>query len=337
MDQGKGMSYWREAAGKGFSNAQFNLACALIKGKTGIAQEIFSLLASAVQFGHLEAANTLIRFATENCQAEPWITIQLYGLNKALTALEIEADSHYLLAKTYMVSGETDQYILAAIERLVVASGMGQKDAQLLLGSLHFIGKGISQNFEHAYMLFEMAASQGNTQAKLMIAAMNLEGLGIEKNPETAAKIWAELSDEGNQIARLHLAVLFEMGLGVEHDPSKSLDLLTGVTSREHKLEELVASEFDQFSTKEMVESYNTAMNAISAFKSFNEVSKAIRTLRSLAWRSYVPAIMMLGHLYQSGIGVEKSCTTALGYYSEASHLGYSPARQLVRLIVSLN
>jgi TPR repeat protein len=235
----------------------------------------------------------------------------------------------------YLERGTEEFDASRAVRWLVDASDAGDDNAQLLLGSLHFVGCEIDQTFERAFELFKASANCGNDRARSIVAAMCLEGLGTKKDPAMAAEIWREQAEAGNQLARLHLAVLFELGLGVERDLSRSLDLLATLPCDQTDILEIVQTEGS--STLEQNDRYNQALRTLRAPDTGHEVAEAVCIIRSLAWQGYTPALMMLGHLYHFGLGVEHSLTTALEYYSEAVHQGYSPARHLVRHFIQMN
>lgn len=328
-DERRAIDYWRQAAECGHSKSKYCLACALINSLNHDPVEVFRLLADSSRSGHSEAANTLIRFVADSVKGRRFAFSEIRELDSLFAELKLESHSQFLLARLYLDRGTQATDHAKAMRWLVAAADSAHCDAQLLLGSLHFTGSGVDQNFERAFDLFSESAQGGHETAKLLVAAMSLEGLGTSRDVQTAVQLWSSMAEAGSPQARLHLAVLFEIGVGVERDPSRSLELLASTTPAQ--LEMLFDQIPDESRTSELDKSYNLALKMLNEAESLHETGESIGLLRSLAWRGYVPSLMMLGHLYQAGIGVERSCTTALEYFAEAARLGYSPARQLVQ------
>jgi hypothetical protein len=93
---------------------------------------------------------------------------------------------------------------------LLPLAEQGDPEAQLFLGELYYLGKGVEQDYDEAAGWYRIAAEQGIANAQCNVGQMLLEGVGVEQDYEEAVK-WLKLAaDQGHANAKQTLQVIRE-------------------------------------------------------------------------------------------------------------------------------
>lgn len=94
----------------------------------------------------------------------------------------------------------------------------GDPDAQALLASVYYNGRGVELDYEEALRWARLAAEQGNARGQSMLAAAYFQGRGVERDYDEAAR-WARLAAEQDESgAQTILGTLHMHGNGVQQD-----------------------------------------------------------------------------------------------------------------------
>ncbi len=75
-----------------------------------------------------------------------------------------------------------------ALKQFKPLAEAGDSEAQSHLGSLYYVGKGVTKDLNQAYNLYKKSADQGNVDAQYSVGNMFLLGEGVEQNNVNAAK-----------------------------------------------------------------------------------------------------------------------------------------------------
>ncbi|MBL4658853.1 MAG: SEL1-like repeat protein, partial [Alcanivoracaceae bacterium] len=165
--------YWyRKAAEKGYSQAQFNLAYMYFSGKK-------------ITKNHAEAAQWFLKAAKQNNVKAQYnlgvIYNNGYGVKKdyieAIRWYRKAADSHYIDAQVNLASmfyyGKTvkKDYKKAAI-RYRQAAVQNNAHAQYLLGFMYEFGQGVTRNYSEASQWYNKAVKQNNKNAKKQLISL---------------------------------------------------------------------------------------------------------------------------------------------------------------------
>ena len=67
-------------------------------------------------------------------------------------------------------------------------------------------GKGVTQNFERAFLWFKLAAKQGDAEAQFRLGLMYFEGQGVTQNYEKAVDLFKQAAEQGHTQAQSILA-----------------------------------------------------------------------------------------------------------------------------------
>lgn len=99
----------------------------------------------------------------------------------------------------------------------------GDTEAELVLGSMYDVGRGVPQNYREAMKWYRMAAEQGNAGAQYKLGAMYDIGLGVPRNDLEAIKWWRLAAEQGDAFAELNLGAKYDHGKGVPKDGKEAL------------------------------------------------------------------------------------------------------------------
>jgi TPR repeat protein len=86
----------------------------------------------------------------------------------------------------------------AAIMGWRAAAQEGHAEAQLRLGFMIGIGRGVAQSDEEAVKWYRMAADQGLAQAQYNLGFRFANGRGVAQSDEEAIKWYSKAADQGN-------------------------------------------------------------------------------------------------------------------------------------------
>lgn len=95
-------------------------------------------------------------------------------------------------------------------------------DAQNLLGTMYFLGKGVSQDYTEAEKWIRRAAEQGHAYAQYALGAMYTDGKGVSQDPTEAAKWLRFAAEQGHVRAQESLGFMYHRGRGVPQDHAEA-------------------------------------------------------------------------------------------------------------------
>ena len=78
----------------------------------------------------------------------------------------------------------------------------GSAHAQLMIGTLHFNGQGVRQDYAEAVRWFERAADSGSADAALQLEQMYASGRGVARNIPEAIRLYRLAARQGNRYAQ---------------------------------------------------------------------------------------------------------------------------------------
>jgi len=158
--------------------------------------------------------------ANLSTQPEDFSNFPLATLQQRATAGDPGAQ--YQLGFRYQASGANQNYAQAAVW-LGKAAYQGNAMAQLLLGLLHTLGKGVPQDYSKAAILFRQAADQGNATAEDALGVSYENGLGVLKDYSQAAAWYRKAAEQGVVHAQYSLGMVYFSGLGTAKDYQQAM------------------------------------------------------------------------------------------------------------------
>ncbi|MGC8536625.1 MAG: tetratricopeptide repeat protein [Rhizomicrobium sp.] len=102
------------------------------------------------------------------------------------------------------------------------AADQGHAEAQLSLGFLYQIGRGVPQDYAMDAYWLRKAADQGHAMAQYGLGVLYLTGMGVSKDPVKATDCFREASMQGLAKAQFLLGYAYEKGEGVSQDYAKA-------------------------------------------------------------------------------------------------------------------
>lgn len=182
----------------------------------------------------------------------------------------------------------------------------GKAPSSAGLGYMYLNGFGIERDYEAAQILLERAAEQGDGTAMYLLGTMYELGTGVEKDDWTALSWYQDAADAGNRTAELKVG---EYCLYVADDKEKGLEIYNRLA------EEGVAEAYA------FLGDYSWTAEGPAAAKSWYEKGAALGDGKCM---------YMLGGMYDTGSGVQKSYTTTVDWYEKAVALGETEAMSLL-------
>ena len=99
----------------------------------------------------------------------------------------------------------------------------GHAPAQLYLGMMYALGRGVPQDYAEAFKWFSLAAEQGNAQAQYALGSMYYEGRGVPQVYSEAFKWFSLAAEQGDAAAQNSLASMYIDGKAVPQDYAEAL------------------------------------------------------------------------------------------------------------------
>ena len=201
----------------------------------------------------------------------------------------------------------------------------GDQDAQFNLALMYENGRGVDKDEVLAAEWYRKSAEQGYAKAQFNLAWRYANGLGVEKNDELAVEWYCKSAEHGYVDAQYKLGWMYENGRGVEKDYALAAEWYRKAAEQGHadaqnNLGCMYASGcgVDKSDAKS-VELYSMAAEKGNQFAHFN--------LEVVAERGDASAQFCLGHMYETGLGVEKDDVKAVEWYRKAAEQGHAKAQ----------
>jgi TPR repeat protein len=165
--------------------------------------------------------------------------------------------------------GRKDYAIAVEIWRTLAEKG--DPEAELQLGTMYEIGKGVPQSSELAASWFEKSARQGNASAQFLLATSYAKGRGVPVNLYTARQWYEKSADQNNSAAQTNLALFILSMSGSVRDPVlafKWLDIAASNKSSTEYVRKWASSHRDDLAREMNAEQIAAARKLVAAWKS---------------------------------------------------------------------
>ena len=111
----------------------------------------------------------------------------------------------------------------SSIEEVRLSAEQGNAGAQIDLGHMYILGRGVEKDYAEAVRWFRLAADQGDAEAQHLLSQMYSRGAGGVPQDFTEAACWHQLAaEQGFSPAQLELGHRFFVGDGVHKDYVKA-------------------------------------------------------------------------------------------------------------------
>jgi len=105
-----------------------------------------------------------------------------------------------------------------ALKEFLPLAEQGNTDAQVKLGYMYELGRGVPQDYNEAVKWYRQAASQGHAKAQALLGNMYAKGEGVPQNYPEAMKWWRKAAEQGYAPAQVILGNMYAKGQGVPRD-----------------------------------------------------------------------------------------------------------------------
>jgi len=95
------------------------------------------------------------------------------------------------------------------LRQLRKVAQLGNANAQVRLGYMYQLGKGIPRDYKEALKWYRKAVEQGNADAQYQLGVMYHKGQGVPQNYSEAAKWYRKAAEQGNANAQYTLGAIY--------------------------------------------------------------------------------------------------------------------------------
>ena len=190
-----------------------------------------------------------------------------------------------------------------AFKLLQPEAAIGDSTAQSTLGTMYFLGHGVTQDKKEAVRLYRKAADQGLAEAQYALGRIYSEGEGVDR--EEAAKWFRKAAEQGEVDAQFHLGSAYSSGEGVTQDKKEAVKWFRKAAEQGH----MIAQFFLGWT-------YQMGKNVTQDYK------EAVKWYRMAAEQGYAKAQSHLGSIYDSGQGVTQNYKEAVKWLRLSAEQG---------------
>lgn len=133
-----------------------------------------------------------------------------------------DANAQLKIGNMYRLGKGINQDSKEAVKWLEKAANHGNSDIQFFLGGIYSFGKGISQDYKEAFRWLKESANQGNANAQYALGDMYHLGRGINQDYKIAIEWFEKSANQGNSNAQYALGHMYMTGKGVKKDYKKA-------------------------------------------------------------------------------------------------------------------
>ena len=311
-DEKEEVVYFKKAAEQGLTEAQYNLAGCLFKGR-GIDEdkaEAYKWFRKAAEQGHA-VAQTFVGGYLE----EGWANVTK-NEKEAVEWYRKAAEQGFDFAQTNLANclyngrGVTDNKA-EAYKWYRKAAEQGHADAQNMVGRYLEEGwGGIAKDEYEAVEWFRKAAEQGYDVAQNNLANCLYLGRGVGENKAEAYKWFKKAAEQDHVNAQYAVGLYYELGLGdIEKDLSVAVEWYKKAAEQGHKDAQFKLGQF-------LCEGKGTA----------KDEKEGLVWYRKAAEQGHAEAMYKLGECYRFEIGVSEDKAEAYKWYHKAAEQGYVEA-----------
>lgn len=280
---------------------------------------------------------------------EEQVPLPRYVLQKE-SGFSIPAPSVAQASSIPSVYATTNTQASPAVVDLEGRAALGDHTAQFLLGQMYTEGIDVKQDIPMAIKYFEQAANQQDLKAEYNLGLIYLEGNGVPADYQKALSYLRDAAFKGNDYAQYTMAVLHQQGyrnasgetvIQPDMDLAQSMYNLAAVNDygpaqyrlaewmvREKPAEMSVEAQSKRQATikdllsKAAVAGIKQAIVPLAFFNAMDndkaKQAQAFAIVRRQADNGDMKAALLVGLLFDRGIGVSASHSDAMYWYEEA-------------------
>lgn len=230
--------------------------------------------------------------------------------------------AQYLLGVKMFHELGNGQNIEDAIKWIRLSASRGYSDAQVALGELYLLGKGVEVDSKKAFELFMMAAENGNAQAQNDLGKMYFSGIFVKQSYADCLSWNLRAAEQEYDEALNDIGVLYLMGKGVQQNYKEAAKWF-------HRS----AMHGDPRGQ------YNFAMSYFRKNSELYNPNEAFFWFCKAAKQNYANAFARIGECYETGAGVKVNLSEAKNWYKKAAErnvkIGIEGLERISKLAIS--
>lgn len=242
----------------------------------------------------------------------------------------------------------TAQDYAEAMRGYRLATDRGVIEAPNEIGWLYYKGFGVAQDYAEAMRWFRKGEGMGDVSAMLNIGAMYRDGTGVKEDPAEAVRWYRRVAELGTQpLGQALLGFQYQIGQGVEQDFAEALRWYQaalaggegggGARTKGAKAEATdtglnpatawFRAENDEDDGKNLAKVLIGTLyeNGLGVRRDYDE---ALRWYRMAAERNFAQAFFALGMMYENGKGVPEDLRQAREWMRKAADRGFEDAKK---------
>lgn len=167
-------------------------------------------------------------------------------------------------------------------------------------------GKGVPKDAVKAFDLYHKTAEMGRTEGKRNVGRCYFYGIGTREDKVKALEWFRKAAEGRDGYSQYHIAKCYDEGIGgVAQDFAQS-------RSWAEKAVQNGYNNAKYYVGKGYYYGYGVKQNYSIAFRNLSDIKNA-------------DAYMLLGRMYEEGLGVDMNYEKAVEYYQKAKDMGYGP------------
>ncbi|CAK4086838.1 unnamed protein product [Aphanomyces euteiches] len=195
------------------------------------------------------------------------------------------------------------------VEYYHFSADKGDPDATLNLALLYYYGaRGVTQDLRKALHFFHLAHALGVAAAATNLGHIYSRGIGVDVDYSKGFQFFQEAAHEGHAAAQNGLATMYLHGHGVKQNQGKAITLFRTAAKQGNA---------DAF--------YNLGLLALQGALQPDQspdFDAAYGYFQVAAQHGHTLSMHKVGHMTMNGIGVARSCRTALDYMKTVAERG---------------
>ena len=309
-DNAKAVGYYKQSAEMGYDWGQYNLGNMYYDGEgceKDYAQAVAWFQKAADQ--NLSNAQNMLGLCYENGYGVPKDATKAVEYYRKAAEQGYDWGQYNLANKYYNGEGCEKDSIKAAywFEK---AASQGLVNAQTILAWGYFNGILVSKDVKKALQWIEKAAQSGNAEAQCDAGYMLSEDTP-QKNYKKALEWTQKAANQGHAVGINNLGWFYEHGYGVSKDLVKAVEYYKA------------AADLDNTSgIGNLGRMYENGYGGLTA-----DYRKAMELYLKAAGKNSYKAMRNIARMYEKGLGVERSYSKAMIWYSKAEEGGDEEAK----------
>jgi len=228
-----------------------------------------------------------------------------------------------LVAWIYFKGYGTAQNYAEAMRWYRIATDRGVIEAPNEIGWLHYKGFGVDQDYAEAMRWFRNGDAMGDTSAMLNIGAMYRDGTGVKEDQAEAVRWYRKVADTGTQpMGQALVGVHYQIGQGVEQDYGQAMRWYQAALALGEP-GTAAGTGRTKGAKAETTPAAPPGINPATAwFRAENDEDEGKNQAR-----------VLIGTLYENGLGVRRDYDEALRWYRMAAERNFAYAYYSIGLL----